>query len=101
MRHKKLLHPQAVPQCEQFKLKNCARGQKECCFEHNTDDELSQPNPWPKLDKNSPMKKNTPGFCEVRQNALPPDQLNIMMKMLGNLCSKVQKMEEQFENLMN
>ena len=100
-RHKKLLHPQVVPQCEKFKSKNCARGEKECWFEHNTEDKMSQPNSWPKLDKNSAGKKDTPVFCEVSKNAFPPDQLNMMMKMLGNLCSKVQKMEEKFENLMN
>ena len=101
MRHKKLLHPQVVPQCEKFKSKNCARGEKECWFEHNTEDKMSQPNSWPKLDKNSARKKDTPFFCEVSKNAFPPDQLNMMMKMLGNLCSKVQKMEEKLENLMN
>ena len=100
MRHKKLLHLQFVPQCEQFSAGKCSRGEKECWFVHK--ESRKNPvdnNPWPKL----PVKTNDSVFHKANPHAVPPgeDQLNMMMKMIGNLCSKIQKMEDKFEDLMS
>ena len=102
MRHKKLLHPELVPQCKKFSLKKCSRGEKECWFEHKVSENMKiDDNPWPKLVKSSPIKTDAPVFREATENAIPPDQLSLMMKMIGNLCNKVEKMEEKLEDLMN
>ena len=104
MRHKKLLHIQFVPHCEQFSLGNCSRGEKECWFVHRESrtNEVGS-DPWPKLIKKSPTKTNESGFQKASPHTVPPgaDQLNMMMKMIGNLCSKIEKMEDKFEDLMN
>jgi hypothetical protein len=101
MHHKKLYHPDNVPVCEKFITNKCSRNSKECWFEHkvaekNTNDDSS----WPKLVPNSSSKPESPVFREVTGHALPPDQVSMMMEMVGNLCKKMESMEEKFKMLM-
>ena len=102
MNHKKIVHPEFIPSCEKFSARKCARSDQECWFEHRRP--AADKNPWPKLipsphPKTDASKK--PVFREAAGPAFPPDKLNTMMEMISNLCSKVQRMEKNLEDLMN
>jgi hypothetical protein len=102
MRHKKLIHPQFIPACEKFSVGKCSRGEKECWFEHKATANLKvNDKSWPKIVPNSSPKPNAPVFREATGHPFPPDQINAMMGMISNLCNKMQKMDEKFEDLMN
>ena len=102
MRHRKLYHQIFLPQCESFNVGKCPRGEKECWFEHKLS-ESSRMNDkvWPRLSKSSPTNTAAPVFPDASRETFPPDQLNIMMKMIGNLSTKMQKMEEAVKDLLN
>ena len=101
MMHKKFYHPLSVPQCESFKQGKCPKGGNECWFEHNFSENIKMTDKvWPKINQNSPVKSADPVFCEASGDTFPPDQLSKIMKMIGNLCNKVQKMEDVFKDLI-
>ena len=57
MRHKKLIHPEFVPSCEKFSVGKCARGEKECWFEHKAIKILKvDEKSWPKIVQKSKTK---------------------------------------------
>ena len=107
MRHKKLLHPQCIPSCEKFSLNKCYWSEQECWFDHKTNNKnIMDENPWPKLVPNQtsqPQNDNSkkPDFRETAGHRFLPDQLKSMMELISNLCNKVQRMEDRFEDLMN
>ena len=102
MRHKKLIHSEFVPSCEKFSVGKCTRGEKECWFEHKAIQNLKvDDKSWPKIVQQSKTKPDASSFREATGHTFPPDQMNMMMGMISNLCSKMQKMEEKFEDLMS
>ena len=101
MKHKKLIHPESVPSCEKFSTENCERNEKDCWFEHRAGAEVTTDDlTWSKIVSNSPPAAKTPVFRVATPQALPPDHLRVMMDMVNNLCSKMNKMEKRFEDLM-
>ena len=101
MNHKKLLHPEYIPPCEKFRANNCPRSNKECWFEHKiVENYPNENNPWPKLIPSSPAHTEKQVFQEVTGNTLPPDQVGMMMEMVGKLCKKVEGLEEKIKSLV-
>ena len=94
MKHKKNVHPDNIPTCDNFRKSQCTLGEKECWFEHKTE--------GPKLDSipsTKPSEKQV--IREAFGNTFPPDQLKSMLIMIGKLFTKVENIEKRFEDLMN
>ena len=101
MKHKKLMHHQYVPSCDKFSAGGCSKGNNECWYVHKESQNLKVDNKsWPKVGETA-NEPRTSYFREATAHAFPPDQMNAMMKMISSLCSKMEKMEEKFEDIMN
>ena len=93
-KHKKSNHPINVPLCEKFLSKQCDRSDQQCWYKHESGDSNSQ-------QKSKTAAQEKKDFCEATQEAFPPDHVQKMMEVLDNLCSKIEKMEKRFKDLMN
>ena len=104
MRHKKESHPQNVQNCEQFLANKCSRSNNGCWFVHpsvssQNNENVAKPKPKPRSsDQPADDKQN---FCEPLGNVFPPDQMQVMIKMMDSLYKKVQDMERKFEELID
>ena len=101
MKHKKLIHPEYVSSCEKFRTGNCKRSEKDCWFLHTAIAKGAKGDlTWSKVVSNSPAVTKTPGFHSATAQAVPPENLKMMMDMVSNLCNKLNKMEKRLEDLM-
>ena len=83
-----------VQTCDKFLTNDCGRSEEECWYNHETKEKNLRP-------KSKPVSQNNQVFQKAPQNPLPPDQFQNMMEVMKSLCSKVEKMEERFKDLMN
>ena len=56
---------------------------------------------WSNLLKSKILTTPASSFREATSHTFPPDQIKAMMGMISNLCKKMEKMEEKFEDLMS
>ena len=88
LRHKKLDHAENVLNCEKYGKGTCPRDDSQCWFRHQTE---SQQHPQEKQQV----------FQEVLKEPFPPEKTQNVMEIMKNLISKVEKMEEKLEKLVN
>ena len=88
MKHKKEIHLASVLTCANFKAGNCSRSEDECWFKHYSSDESEF------------SKTEEQVFCEAKVDPFPPDQFRIMMKMVADLCQKVENVEKKMVSMM-
>ena len=93
-KHRKDEHSMNVQTCDKFLTNDCGRSEEEYWYNHKTQEKNLRP-------KSKPVSQNNQVFQKAPQNPLPPDQFQNMMEVMKNLCSKVEKMEERFKDLMN
>ena len=109
MRHKKESHPHNVQNCEQFLANKCSRSDSGCWFVHpsvniQNNENNAKPNqnakPKPKPRSSELPANDEQVFCEPLGNVFPPDQMQVMIKMMDSLYKKVQDMEMKFKELI-
>ena len=103
-KHKKSTHTSLVQVCEKFSKNECPRSEEKCWYKH----ELGSTNPGliTSQDKNDKQV-----FQERPQTPPPPDQLEMIMKVMKDLSMKVdkiedlsmkiEKIEEKFETILS
>ena len=104
MRHKKFIHKEKVPNCENFIRKKCPRTDNDCWFHHKSEEKIAfnvDEHDWPKLASSSSPKKQLGEdlvFQDVQIQAFPPDQLSKWMDMMEKLSTKVQQIDQRMKS---
>ena len=93
MSHKKIVHPATISTCENFLAKKCQRSDKTCWFAHTSDDHIHE--------KHEDKSSDDQVFWKAPLHPFPPDQVTSMLKMVKQLCEKVESMEKKLEDLMD
>ena len=88
-KHKKLEHAESVKKYEKFLGNKCERDDTHCWYIHKYSKSSS-----------SPSQKDQV-FCEDQKNPFPPEHVQRMFATMDQLFQKVQKMEEQFSQILN
>ena len=101
MMHKKTNHIVNVKTCEKYLKNLCLKSTDDCWYEHPSSEpeseDSSPPKAWTNVANESVKEKV---FHEALGNSFTPDQMKNLLMMVSNLCSKVEKMEKRFEDLM-
>ena len=92
----------SIPACDKFKSKMCQRNAESCWFEHPMENKNTNCHS-PTETKTKSEKSNADEeqvFCEAKVDPFPPDQFRIMMKMVADLCQKVENVEKKMVSMM-
>ena len=88
MKHKKLSHPQFVPECEKFALGKCQRAQ-ECWFRHGKS-----------VSSGSIQSNSELDFQQALSHSVPPDHLMKVISMMERLQMQMEMMGSKFGQIL-
>ena len=89
MKHKKTKHSDMILPCENFLKGMCMRNEDTCWFKHSPA-EISQ---------QGQHEYENQGFQQAYQNAVPPDQISKLFKMMNSFHMKMENMQLEIQRL--
>ena len=87
MKHKKMKHLEKVDVCDKFLKGECPRKEESCWHKHP-------------LTVSDPKFSKNLVFQNVLRSSVPPDQMTRVFQMVTSLCTKVEKMEKNFLDMV-